>query len=92
MLPSLDPGCLLALVDDDIGAGNMWISGAKRFLGRQNLSHGVENLLIAFANEMKGWPILTIYDRQYEDITRGADEWSIALEVHVDSDSGDIGD
>lgn len=91
MLPSLDPGRLLALVDDDIEAGNMWISAAKEFFGRQNLSHGVDNLLIAFANEMC-WPILTIHNHQYEDITRGPEEWSIALRVHVDSYSGDPGD
>ena len=84
MLRPLNPDQLLALADDDMDAGCMSIYMAKLFFQDQNLSNCVESLLRAFANELSR-PVLTIHNYMCKDEKRGADEWSIAFWVHVDS-------
>ena len=84
MQTSLDANRLLALVDDGIDAGTYYIPWAKEYFGEQNLSQGVDNLLMAFSHFSR--PSLRIHNRIVNDIRRGAEEWSIAFLVHIDAD------
>ena len=76
----LDANLLLSLVDDGIEAGTFYVGFVKRDFGRQNLSEGVVNLLIA-SGMFRPW--LRIHNYTCKDERRGPDEWSIAFGVHI---------
>ncbi len=73
----LDAICLLALVEDGIETGRVWIPMAKAQFAEENPSEGVTNLLTAFGVFR---PNLRVYDRIVKDL-KGADEWSIDFSV-----------
>lgn len=83
MQSSLDANRLLALVEDGIEAGTYYIPWAKEYFQAQNLSQGVDNLLMAFSDFSR--PFLRIHNRICKDFKRGAEEWSIAFLVHIDA-------
>ena len=81
MQKSLDANRLLALVEDGIEAGTLYVSSAKRDFREQNLSEGMRNLLMAFGMFL---PYLRIHKYTCENVQQGPEDWSIAFGVHID--------
>ena len=72
----LDANRLLALVEEGVDAGTFYIDFVKEHFEQQNMSEGVDNLILAFGLFK---PYLRILSLTWEDY--GPDKWRIDFGV-----------